>query len=113
MLYVDKKTADNGEPSALRNFTDKEEKRWRPFYITALKNHPYHQFTDTFCKILADEEEEEKIRVLMAEALAWFNISVNKEQIAATCKQLLDKGGMSEELTREVTRAYSRLTAKK
>jgi hypothetical protein len=113
MLYVDKKTADNGEPSALRNFTDKEEKRWRPFYITALKNHPYHQFTDTFCKILADEAEEEKIRVLMAEALAWFNISVNKEQIAATCKQLLDKGGMSEELTREVTRAYSRLTAKK
>ena len=49
----------------------------------------------------------------MAEALAWFNISVNKEQIAATCKQLLEKGGMSEELTREVTRAYSRLTSKK
>ena len=113
LRYVDRKTADNGEPSALRNFTDKEEKRWRPFYISALKNHPYHQFTDTFCKILADETETEKIRVLMAEALAWFNISVNKEQIAATCKQLLDKGGMSEELTREVTRAYSRLTSKK
>jgi hypothetical protein len=111
--YVDTKTADNGEPSHLRNFTDKEEKRWRPFYISALKNHPYHQFTDTFCKILADESESEKIRVLMAEALAWFNISVNKEQIAATCKQLLDKGGMSEELTREVTRAHSRLTSKK
>ncbi|MBQ8544452.1 MAG: HEAT repeat domain-containing protein [Alistipes sp.] len=113
MRYVDTRTADNGEPSALRNFTDREDKRWRPFYIAALKNHPYHQFTDTFCKILADETEEEKIRVLMAEALAWFNISVNKEQIAATCKQLLDKGGMSEELTREVTRAYSRLTSKK
>ncbi|MBO5893296.1 MAG: HEAT repeat domain-containing protein [Alistipes sp.] len=113
LRFVDTKTADNGEPSALRNFTDKEEKRWRPFYITALKNHPYHQFTDEFCKILADETETEKIRVLMAEALAWFNISVNKEQIAATCKQLLDKGGMSEELTREVTRAYSRLTSKK
>ncbi len=113
LRYVDQKTADNGEPSALRNFTDKEEKRWRPFYIAALKNHPYHQFTDTFCKVLDDESESEKIRVLMAEALAWFNISVNKEQIAATCKQLLDKGGMSEELTREVTRAYSRLTSKK
>lgn len=113
MRYVDTRTADNGEPSALRNFTDREDKRWRPFYISALKNHPYHQFTDTFCKILSDESEEEKIRVLMAEALAWFNISVNKEQIAATCKQLLDKGGMSEELTREVTRAYSRLTSKK
>ncbi|MBQ1252845.1 MAG: HEAT repeat domain-containing protein [Alistipes sp.] len=111
--YVDTRTADNGEPSALRNFTDREDKRWRPFYIAALKNHPYHQFTDTFCKILSDESEEEKIRVLMAEALAWFNISVHKEQIAATCKQLLDKGGMSEELTREVTRAYSRLTSKK
>lgn len=113
MRYVDTRTADNGEPSALRNFTDREDKRWRPFYITALKNHPYHQFTDTFCKILSDESEEERIRVLMAEALAWFNISVKKEQIAATCKQLLDKGGMSEELTREVTRAYSRLTSKK
>ena len=113
LRYVDQKTADNGEPSALRNFTDKEEKRWRPFYISALKNHPLHQFTDTFCEILADESEPEKIRVLMAEALAWFNISARKEQIAATCKQLLDKGGMSEELTREVTRAYSRLTSKK
>ena len=113
LRYVDTKTADNGEPSHLRNFTDREEKRWRPFYISAQKNHPYHQFTDTFCQILADESESEKIRVLMAEALAWFNLSVKKEQIAATCKQLLDKGGMSEELTREVTRAYSRLTSKK
>ena len=113
LRYVDQRTADNGEPSALFNISNREDTRWRPFYISAQKNHPYHQFTDTFCKILADESESEKIRVLMAEALAWFNISVNKEQIAATCKQLLDKGGMSEELTREVTRAYSRLTSKK
>ena len=112
LRYVDQKTADNGEPSHLRKFTDTTDK-WRQFYISALKNHPYHQFTDTFCKILSDENESEKIRVLMAEALAWFNISVNKEQIAATCKQLLEKGGMSEELTRELTRAYSRLTSKK
>lgn len=112
LRYVDQKSADNGEPSHLRKFTDPTDK-WRQFYIPALKNHPYHQFTDTFCKILADENESETIRVLMAEALAWFNISVNKEQIAATCKELLEKGGMSEELTREVTRAYSRLTSKK
>ena len=68
---------------------------------------------EEFVDILADESEPEKIRVLMAEALAWFNISVNKELIADTCKRLLEKGGMSEELTREVKRAYSRVTSKK
>jgi hypothetical protein len=72
-----------------------------------------HQYAQEFCDILADETEDEKIRVLMAEALAWFDISVKKELIADTCKRLLDKGGMSDELTREVKRAYSRLTSKK
>ncbi len=113
LRYVDTRSTPEGQPSAILKFTRDGEPRWRPFYISALKNHPYHQFTDLFCEILADETETEKIRVLMAESLAWFNLSVKKEQIAATCKQLLDKGGMSEELTREVTRAYARLTSKK
>ena len=108
---MDTKTED-GYPSARKNYMNKES-RWRPFYITALKNHPLHQYTQEFVDILADESEPEKIRVLMAEALAWFNISVNKELIADTCKRLLEKGGMSEELTREVKRAYSRVTSKK
>ena len=72
-----------------------------------------HQYTQEFIDILTDENEDEHLRVLTAEALAWFNISVNKEKIADACKGLLDKGGMSEELTREVKRAYSRLTSKK
>ena len=112
LRYVDTETID-GYPSARKDYVDKEDKRWRPFYITALKNHPMHQYAQEFCDILADESEPEKIRVLMAEALAWFDISVKKELIADTCKRLLDKGGMSEELTREVKRAYSRLTSKK
>jgi hypothetical protein len=112
LKFVDTDTED-GYPSARKDYVDKENTRWRPFYITALKNHPMHQYAKEFCDILADETEPEKIRVLMAEALAWFDISVNKEMIADTCKRLLDKGGMSEELTREVKRAYSRLTSKK
>ena len=112
LKYIDTKTED-GYPSARKDYVDKENKRWRPFYITALKNHPMHQYTKEFITILEDETETEKIRVLMAEALAWFNISVNKEMIADACKRLLDKGGMSEELTREVKRAHSRLTSKK
>jgi hypothetical protein len=112
LKFVDTETED-GYPSARKDYVDKENKRWRPFYITALKNHPMHQYAQEFCDILADETEDEKIRVLMAEALAWFDISVKKELIADTCKRLLDKGGMSDELTREVKRAYSRLTSKK
>lgn len=112
LRYVDTRTED-GYPSKRKNFVDREDKRWRPFYITALKNQPLHQYVDDFVKILADESEEERIRVLMAEALAWFDLSVHKQKIASTCRQLLDRGGMSEELEREVQRAYSRLTSKK
>ena len=111
LKYVDTKTVD-GYPSARKNYVNKES-RWRRFYITALKNHPMHQYTQEFIDILTDENEDEHLRVLTAEALAWFNTSVNKEKIADACKGLLDKGGMSEELTREVKRAYSRLTSKK
>lgn len=112
MRYVDTRTED-GYPSKRKDFVDREETRWRPFYITALKNQPLHQYVDEFTTILADETEPETIRVLMAEALAWFELSVHKQKIVSTCASLLERGGMSEELEREVRRAHSRLTSKK
>ena len=110
---LDDETAPDGTPSDLYNITSSESGGWRKHYITYLKNRPLNQFVRQFTEILCDEQEDESVRVLMAESLAWFNLSCNKQLIIDACAQLLDKGGMSEELTREVRRAYSRLTSKK
>ncbi len=102
-----------GIPKDLADIADREDTKWRKFYITYLKNRPLNQFADEFARILCDETEAEDLRVCMAEALAWFDLSVNKGVIIEACERLLEKGGMSEELTREVTRARTRLTSEK
>ncbi len=102
-----------GMPKDLADIADREDTKWRKFYITYLKNRPLNQFAGEFARILCDETEAEDLRVCMAEALAWFDLSVNKGVIIEACERLLEKGGMSEELTREVTRARTRLTSEK
>ncbi len=102
-----------GMPKDLADIADREDPKWRKFYISYLKNRPLNQFADEFARILCDETEEEDLRVCMAEALAWFDLSVNRGVIIEACERLLEKGGMSEELTREVTRARTRLTSEK
>ena len=102
-----------GMPKDLADRADRDNGKWRRFYTTYLKNRPLNQFAGEFARILGDETEDEELRVLMAEALAWFNLSANRGVIVETCDRLLEKGGMSEELTREVTRARTRLTSEK
>ena len=102
-----------GMPKDLADIADREDPKWRKFYISYLKNRPLNQFADEFARILCDETEAEDLRVCMAEALAWFDLSVNRGVIIEACERLLEKGGMSEELTREVTRARTRLTSEK
>lgn len=112
LAAIDTQTV-KGMPKDLADIADREDTKWRKFYITYLKNRPLNQFAGEFARILCDETEAEDLRVCMAEALAWFDLSVNKGVIIEACERLLEKGGMSEELTREVTRARTRLTSEK
>ncbi len=110
---IETRTAENGQPQDLFEIADRNDTKWRKFYISYLKNCPKSQYARQFADILCDETEDEQLRITMAEALAWFNLSANRQVIIDACERLLDKGGMSEELTREVTRARTRLTSKK
>lgn len=112
LAAIDTQTV-KGMPKDLADIADREDTKWRKFYITYLKNRPLNQFAGEFARILCDETEAEDLRVCMAEALAWFDLSVNRGVIIEACERLLEKGGMSEELTREVTRARTRLTSEK
>lgn len=110
---LDTQTAANGEPKDLFDISNREDTKWRKFYISYLKNRPLNQFVPQFTAILCDSTEDEDLRVRMAESLAWFNLSTNRGIIIDACERLLAEGGMSDELTREVKRAHSRLTSQK
>ena len=100
----------NPSQSSLETITDHSQKdRWRKFYITFLKNRPYHQIIPQVLAELEDESNSDFIRVHLAEALAWFTLSNQREEIAAACRRVLDSGKCSPELKQELARACSRL----
>ena len=100
----------NPSQSSLETITDHGQKdRWRKFYISFLKNRPYHQIIPQVLTELEDESNSDFIRVQLAEALAWFTLSTQRDKIVASCRRVLDSGTCSPELKQELTRACSRL----
>ena len=49
----------------------------------------------------------------MAEALAWFHLSVRRHEIADAGRKLLARGNCSPELAKEVQRMINRVESKK
>lgn len=87
--------------------------RWRQARISFLKNRPYHQHVTEYLTLLGDEQVPEILRVRMAEALAWFNLSVRRHEIADAGRKLLARGNCSPELAKEVQRMINRVESKK
>ncbi len=106
--------SDNPSAESLKTLSDKSQKTsWRQLYIAFLKNRPYHQIVPGVLKELKDTTNDDYIRVQIAEALAWFGHSVRRDEILATCRDLLKQGKCSPELARELTRACARLESVK
>ena len=105
---------DNPGKSSIESITNKEKKSgWRVSYIQFLRNRPYHQNLDQCLKVMEDPEDDLFIRTLMAESLAWWNLSYRKQDIIDSCKKLLADEKTPEEMRPALVSAITRLSSKK
>ena len=110
---IERNELSPGESSTREILDPQGKPRWRQARISFLKNRPYHQHVTEYLTLLGDEQVPEILRVRMAEALAWFNLSVRRHEIADTGRKLLARGNCSPELAKEVQRMINRVESKK
>lgn len=75
---IERNELSPGESSTREILDPQGKPRWRQARISFLKNRPYHQHVTEYLTLLGDEQVPEILRVRMAEALAWFNLSVRR-----------------------------------
>ena len=110
---IERNELSPGESSTREILDPQGKPRWRQARISFLKNRPYHQHVTEYLTLLGDEQVPEILRVRMAEALAWFNLSVRRHEIADAGRKLLARGNCSPELAKEVQRMINRVESKK
>lgn len=79
------------------------------FWISTLRNYNYHQGVPSFIDFLEESDNEEH-RIKMVEALGWFTLSVQKQQIIDYCQKLANDATESEELRQEAAKTVLRLS---
>jgi hypothetical protein len=77
--------------------------------IRNLRNYNYHLGVPVFLKFL-DESEDQELRQMLIEALGWFNLSVEKQQIIDYCNKLANDEAESEEIRQEAKKTVIRLS---
>ena len=82
----------------------------RKMAIRTVRNYPYHEYADEFLAFVADEGNDPKLRIIMAEALGWFTHSRRREDILTGCRKLLEGNkNLDPELRGELTQTVLRL----
>ncbi|NQU32889.1 MAG: HEAT repeat domain-containing protein, partial [Bacteroidetes bacterium] len=76
--------------------------------IRNLRNYNYHQGVPGFLKFL-DESEDQELRQMLIEALGWFNLSFEKQQIIDYCNKLANDEAEPEEIRQEAKKTVLRL----
>lgn len=76
--------------------------------IRFLRNNPRTQSLDTYLAFLNDTSVPQNLRVLMAEALGWFDLSCRKADIRSFIRKMLVEG-QSDELKEELLQTLERL----
>lgn len=77
--------------------------------IRELRNNTCHYWVDDLLKVLSDTSELDEVRINVAEALGWFDLSIWRKEILATCDSLLQKEKLSNELKDELIQTINRL----
>ena len=77
--------------------------------IRSIRNYNYHYHVDDYLKILNDSNEDEKVRVALAEALGWFNHSYRKNEIVQGLKKVSAKKDLPQTLKLELIQTINRL----
>jgi len=86
---------------------DSSEKE-KKFSIRLLRNNNYHPGVESFCRF-AKETKNEKLQIMMLEALGWFNLSYKKNTIIETCDSILQDTSISPKVRQEAIRTKNRL----
>ncbi len=81
----------------------------RMMSIRLLRNYPRTGGIDRYLQFIADDGNPEPLRVIMAEALGWFNYSYRRADIIKGCQQLLNTPDLPELLRAELTQTINRL----
>lgn len=76
--------------------------------IRFLRNNPRTQSLDTYLAFLNDTSVPQNLRVLMAEALGWFDLSCRKADIRSFIRKMLVEG-QPDELKKELLQTLERL----
>jgi len=84
-----------------------EKKRY--FEIRTLRNYNYHMGVPNFIQFIKNSDNEEE-RIMMIEALGWFDLSVEKQQIIDFCDKLVNDESEPEEIRKEAKKTILRLT---
>ncbi|MFP4467712.1 MAG: HEAT repeat domain-containing protein [Bacteroidales bacterium] len=78
--------------------------------IRFIRNNPLHHHAGTFTGIAKDQEEPEKVRLAMIEALGWFTHSTKRERIIDACREIVGNTGNPDNIRAEAEKTIKRLT---
>ena len=78
-----------------------------------MRNRPYHQNLTECLKVLEDPDDDVFVRTVMAEALAWWELSYRKQEIIDSCKKLLADPSTPDQMKPSLISAVTRLSSKK
>jgi hypothetical protein len=83
----------------------------RNYAIRYLRNVPMHYELDRFLAFVMDESQPDELRMIMAEALGWFNHSYRRNEITAAFKAALSNKSFkaSDQLREEMSKTIRRI----
>ena len=88
-------------------------KGYRKAYVDYLRNVPLHQITDGLLELARDPAQDELIRTLIIESLAWYELSWTKPAIISACRSMLTAETCPEGMKPALQRAVVRLSTAK
>lgn len=78
--------------------------------ISSLRNVKVAASLDKYLALLKDKSEATRVRWEMLDALAWYDISARKADIAKVAKEIMDDATEDQGLREKAERTYYRLT---
>ena len=87
---------------------DGAESKWRKLYIKSLRNNNIHASLTDYLAILDNPAEEESLKLILLDALAWYNQSYRRDEILTACDRLR-RSTKSKALRNQALRTINRL----
>lgn len=98
------------QDKALKSIQNKQEKfDTRMSAVRGLRNYNNHKQVSSLLEVLKDNSDDDKIRVALAEALGWFNLSIHRDAIYKALETVNRDESSSEQLKSETLQSLKRL----